>query len=36
MCKMVPYCIHGVKQGFQDMGATSMAHCTAGAVTVCS
>jgi IMP dehydrogenase len=24
VCKMVPYLIHGVKQGFQDMGAKSM------------
>ena len=28
VCKMVPYLIHGVKQGFQDMGAKSMAHAT--------
>jgi len=26
VCKMVPYLIHGVKQGFQDMGARSNAH----------
>jgi IMP dehydrogenase len=26
VCKMVPYLIHGVKQGFQDMGAKSNAH----------
>ena len=24
--KMVPYLMHGVKQGFQDLGATSQAH----------
>ena len=28
VCKMVPHFIHGVKQGFQDMGAKSMAHAT--------
>ena len=28
VCKMVPYLIHGVKQGFQDMGAKSHAHAT--------
>ena len=28
VCKMVPYLIHGVKQGFQDMGATSLTHAT--------
>ena len=26
--KMVPYLTHGVKQGFQDMGAKSMEHAT--------
>ena len=28
VCKMIPYLIHGVKQGFQDMGAKSNAHAT--------
>ena len=26
VAKMVPYLMHGVKQGFQDLGARSLAH----------
>jgi len=25
--RMVPYLLHGCKQGFQDLGATSLGHC---------
>jgi IMP dehydrogenase len=28
VAKMIPYLMHGVKQGFQDLGARSLAHVT--------